>query len=104
MQGLRSRRRAHLVARCLCVTCDLLHYLAHVVSQQHAIVYRPAIIIMHFRGKSVVLTGAGSGIGRVLVLEFTRRGCLVTARCPLHIVKSQLCFVTPSPHRIQLFS
>lgn len=38
--------------------------------------------MMQFHGKSVVLTGAGSGIGRVLVLELTRRGCLVTACCP----------------------
>jgi 5,10-methylene-tetrahydrofolate dehydrogenase/methenyl tetrahydrofolate cyclohydrolase len=34
---------------------------------------------MRYAGKSAIVTGAGSGIGRELVLELVRRGCTVTA-------------------------
>ncbi len=34
---------------------------------------------MRYAGKSAFVTGAGSGIGRELVLELVRRGCTVTA-------------------------
>lgn len=57
---------------------------------------------MHISGKSVLLTGAGSGLGRDLVVALTRKGCIVTA-CPV-AHKYQLALSSAAILYVALFS